>query len=128
MQQPATAAASEGAQQRPLWGGALSVELPARFVDISDFREVPDFQEVFADPHADQSVTFETLEHLPEQSDEQIALYHWQHLLDDNGGEVCGPAPLTMIQPFDHIEAHTVVVAVLHPVCTLSLNQWWWVR
>ena len=33
-------------QQRELYGGAMSIALPQRFVDISDFRPIPDHQEV----------------------------------------------------------------------------------
>jgi hypothetical protein len=42
-----------------LWGGAVLAQLPARFADVSDVREVPDHQEVWADAHTDQSVILE---------------------------------------------------------------------
>ena len=32
--------------QRPLYGGAAQLSFPQRCVDISDFRPVPDHQEV----------------------------------------------------------------------------------
>lgn len=32
--------------QRPLYGGAAHLAFPHRFADISDFRPVPDHQEV----------------------------------------------------------------------------------
>lgn len=32
--------------ERPLYGGAAQIGLPQRFADISDFRPVPDHQEV----------------------------------------------------------------------------------
>jgi Ran-interacting Mog1 protein len=38
--------APETATSRSLFGGAFEVQLPARFVDIADFREVPDNQTV----------------------------------------------------------------------------------
>ena len=31
---------------RSLFGGAIEMEIPARFEDVSDFRPVPDHQEV----------------------------------------------------------------------------------
>ena len=34
--------------ERPLYGGAAHLAFPQRFVDISDFRPVPDHQEVAA--------------------------------------------------------------------------------
>ena len=45
--------------RRALFGGALSVCLPPRFVDVSQWREVPDHQEVLADADSDQSVVVE---------------------------------------------------------------------
>jgi hypothetical protein len=39
---------AEAAVARPLFGGAAVIELPLRFVDISQFREIPDTQEVRA--------------------------------------------------------------------------------
>lgn len=45
----------------PLFGGAMSAAIPARFVDASRFREVPDNQEVLVDPDTDQSIIVEIL-------------------------------------------------------------------
>lgn len=47
---------------RPLFGGAARMAFPARFVDISDFRPIPDNQEVFADANLDQSLVIEIVE------------------------------------------------------------------
>lgn len=70
--------------QRELYGGAMVATFDPRFVDISDFRQVPDHQEAFQDANADQSVTFEVLEYLPEHADADIASYHWKQLAEDN--------------------------------------------
>ncbi len=35
----------EPLEQRPLFGGAMQISLPARMLDVSDFRPVPDHQE-----------------------------------------------------------------------------------
>ena len=51
--------ASADASVRALFGGAMSMSLPERFVDVSPFRDVPDHQEVFADADSDQSVVVE---------------------------------------------------------------------
>ena len=37
----------------------MEITIDERYVDISDFRPVPDHQEVFQDAEADQSVTIE---------------------------------------------------------------------
>lgn len=51
------------AEERELFGGALRVELPARFEDVSGVRDVPDTQEVFVDARTDESAIVELLEH-----------------------------------------------------------------
>ncbi|KAJ0988327.1 hypothetical protein J5N97_006683 [Dioscorea zingiberensis] len=48
--------------ERPLFGGALSSCFPLRFQDVSVIRDVPDHQEVFADPARDESLIFELLD------------------------------------------------------------------
>ena len=47
---------------RELFGGAITVDLPTRMVDVSDFRPVPDNQEVWTDADRDESVIVELLE------------------------------------------------------------------
>ncbi|CAE7720558.1 MPK5 [Symbiodinium sp. CCMP2592] len=46
----------------PLYGGALTCELPRTLTDASAFREVPDHQEVWVDTSSDRSVVIEILE------------------------------------------------------------------
>ncbi|CAB1315853.1 unnamed protein product [Coregonus sp. 'balchen'] len=48
---------------RPLFGGALSATIPHSAKDISELREIPDNQEVFAHDHTDQSIIVELLEY-----------------------------------------------------------------
>ena len=45
--------------RRNLFGGALSCELDARYEDVSKIRQVPDHQEVFADPTTNISLIIE---------------------------------------------------------------------
>lgn len=52
---------SENLILRELFGGAILLAIPERFLDISDFRPVPDNQEVFADAIHDQSLIVEVL-------------------------------------------------------------------
>lgn len=47
--------------RRGLFGGAIEVQLPERLVDVSNFRPVPDNQEVFADGNTDESVIVEVV-------------------------------------------------------------------
>lgn len=48
---------------RSLFGGAIELAIPERLTDVSDFRPVPDHQEVFADGAKDQSLVVEVVEH-----------------------------------------------------------------
>ncbi|EGV65059.1 hypothetical protein PSN45_004931 [Yamadazyma tenuis] len=70
----------------PLFGGALDVELPDDVIDVSDFRQVPDNQEVFlvergSGPKEDKSIIIELLES-PEGSIDQVLKMHLSDLLD----------------------------------------------
>jgi len=60
---------------RALYGGAMSVAVPCTFNDVSDFREVPDHQEVFADAERDASVIVEINE-FEEVKDGEAAEHH----------------------------------------------------
>eukprot|EP01136_Pigoraptor_vietnamica_P004176 Opistho-1_new@34248 len=83
--------------QRPLFGGAMSLCLPASFVDVSAIREVPDNQEVLVHMESDQSVIVELVEH-EAMPDEQAPIHHFEALASDNdakGHSVTGVARLT---------------------------------
>ena len=43
----------------PLFGGAMTALLPVRLADVAAARPVPDHQEVWADPEADESLVVE---------------------------------------------------------------------
>lgn len=76
----------------PLFGGAIVADLPTTFVDISDFRNVPDHQEVWADGDKDQSVVIELVDPPtttptgePLELDGPACLrYYWSDLADGN--------------------------------------------
>ena len=48
--------------RQALWGGACSIEIPPSWQDVSQSREVPDYQEVWADPTTDQSLLIDLLD------------------------------------------------------------------
>ncbi|KAI6249970.1 putative ran guanine nucleotide release factor [Erysiphe necator] len=54
--------------KRSLYGGAITVELPSFFVDVSDFRQVPDHQEVFLDNSGFTSIIFDITERVGSDS------------------------------------------------------------
>ncbi|KAI8355654.1 hypothetical protein EDC96DRAFT_516129 [Choanephora cucurbitarum] len=66
-----------------LFGGAILSPVPISFVDASQFRQIPDNQEVFVDMNTQQSLIFELLEQV-EAKHTDIAKFHFQQLADDN--------------------------------------------
>ncbi|CAN9500632.1 unnamed protein product [Ophioblennius macclurei] len=71
-------------QPRPLFGGALSAVLPRGAADVSDLREIPDNQEVFANAHTDQSLIVELVEYQGQVADHDAARYHFEDIADSN--------------------------------------------
>nr|ADO28291.1 ran guanine nucleotide release factor [Ictalurus furcatus] len=69
---------------RPLFGGAMSAVLPSNTKDISELREIPDNQEVFAHTHTDQSIIIELLEYQSHVEDSQAARYHFEDVAGSN--------------------------------------------
>eukprot|EP00026_Physarum_polycephalum_P016509 Phypoly_transcript_17428.p1 GENE.Phypoly_transcript_17428~~Phypoly_transcript_17428.p1 ORF type:complete len:211 (+),score=44.02 Phypoly_transcript_17428:57-689(+) len=72
-------------EKRQLYGGAIEIELPRRFQDISTFREVPSHQEVFVDVTTDQSFVVELLDLADTVPDKESAAFHYNTLAEDNG-------------------------------------------
>ncbi|OWZ21685.1 hypothetical protein PHMEG_0003725 [Phytophthora megakarya] len=79
---------------RPLFGGALSCEIPEGFTDVSTFRQVPDNQEVFANAATDQCVIVELLQFEESVTDDQSARYFFNEIAQSNG---CGPDEVTVL-------------------------------
>ncbi|KAG0324260.1 hypothetical protein BG000_002278 [Podila horticola] len=73
--------------EQELYGGAITMNLPRKFGNISHVREVPDHQEVFVNVDEDQSVIVEILELAAEASDDGCAAFHYQQLAEDNDAE-----------------------------------------
>ncbi|KAJ2076466.1 hypothetical protein H4R24_005681 [Coemansia sp. RSA 988] len=69
--------------KRELYGGAMIMDVPKGMVDVSNFREVPDNQEVFADGTTDASVIIEILERVNEQQHKALR-YHFQQVAELN--------------------------------------------
>ncbi len=72
---------------RPLFGGAIRCLVPNSFSDVSLIRQVPDNQEVFADPSSDSSLIIEVLEASTPASEDPrgAAAWHWDALAQDSG-------------------------------------------
>uniref|UniRef100_A0A1A7X3R8 Ran guanine nucleotide release factor n=1 Tax=Iconisemion striatum TaxID=60296 RepID=A0A1A7X3R8_9TELE len=79
-----TGGGSAPLQARPLFGGALSAVIPPGATDISELREIPDNQEVFAHPHTDQSLIVELVEYQAQVADQDAARYHFEDIAGSN--------------------------------------------
>ncbi|XP_073333213.1 ran guanine nucleotide release factor [Pagrus major] len=77
-------AAGSAGQSHPLFGGALSAVLPHSTTDISELREIPDNQEVFAHAHTDQSLIVELVEYQAQVADQDAARYHFEDIAGSN--------------------------------------------
>ncbi|KAG5062735.1 hypothetical protein JHK85_003918 [Glycine max] len=73
--------------QHPLFGGKIASTFPHRFQDVSNIRQVPDHQEVFADPSHDESLIFELLEFKPDVADNGSAAWFLQDLATEQDAE-----------------------------------------
>ena len=72
---------------RGLYGGAITAEVPDRFVDVSQFRDIPDNQEVLCDIDTDQSVIVELLSLVEDVSDESCAEFHFNEIVKENDAQ-----------------------------------------
>ncbi|XP_073696867.1 ran guanine nucleotide release factor [Garra rufa] len=72
------------AMARPLFGGALSAIIPPSSQDISELREIPDNQEVFAHNQTDQSIIIELLEYQSQVQDADAVRYHFEDVAASN--------------------------------------------
>lgn len=62
----------------------MSARIPHSAKDISDLREMPDNQEVFAHCHTDQSLVVELLEFQSQVEDQDAAKYHFEDIAGSN--------------------------------------------
>ncbi|KIW00883.1 uncharacterized protein PV09_07636 [Verruconis gallopava] len=73
-----------------LFGGALALELPATFADVSTIREVPDHQEVYLDAEGYTNVIIEILERVDKDkapTDEDATKYHLNDIVSTETDE-----------------------------------------
>lgn len=73
---------------RALFGGTVEMSLPQRFADVSDYRPVPDHQEVWTDASLDQSVILEIVEHQP-LADQDCCKLYFHDLAQQNEATSC---------------------------------------
>ena len=72
---------------RPLYGGAMKVDLPSNIIDASDLRQVPDHQEVFLRPDTLSSIIFEINEYLTPAAVEPSTTTTIENSINVNGND-----------------------------------------
>lgn len=70
-----------------LYGGAITVNLPANLIDASDMRQVPDAQEVFLDRNSDMSIIFEILDRVEPADLDEAARFHFDSIAHDSSAQ-----------------------------------------
>lgn len=97
-------AGGSAGQSHPLFGGALSAVLPHSATDISELREIPDNQEVFAHAHTDQSLIVELVEYQGQVADQDAARYHFEDIAGSNKALEPGAFKVTDVVPLSKSE------------------------
>lgn len=62
--------ARDALERRPLFGGAVLVDVPTRFRDVSSVVPVPDHQEVFADGARDETLVVELVDAIAREGED----------------------------------------------------------
>ncbi|CAL5361321.1 hypothetical protein CsSME_00052234 [Camellia sinensis var. sinensis] len=104
--------------ERPLFGDAIASTFPLRFQDVSNIRQVPDHQEVFADPARDESLIFELLDLKLEVADNGSATWFLQDLAREQDAE-----EVMIIEQSAVIEADGLRFRNIPAVVTTAVGQ-----
>ncbi|PHJ25340.1 ran-interacting mog1 protein, partial [Cystoisospora suis] len=97
-----------------LFGGAMTVQLPDTFKDVSALRQVPDNQEVFMDMSRDQSLVIEIVEHQTNIADGDAARFFFCDLAKENGALETDTPTASVVRSDAKIpvsKQHTVILA-----------------
>mmetsp|Transcript_14116 Transcript_14116/g.21966 ORF Transcript_14116/g.21966 Transcript_14116/m.21966 type:complete len:196 (-) Transcript_14116:551-1138(-) len=87
---------------RQLFGGAICAAVPKQFIDVSDFRPIPDHQEMFSEVETDRSVIIELMSTPENFSVDTMAASHWAELANVNeASSVTLDTPNTRLSPAD---------------------------
>lgn len=69
----------------PLYGGAITLDIPSTFADASQIRQIPDHQEVYLDAAGYASIVVEILEYVEQGSDEAALQFHFGEVVEGTG-------------------------------------------
>jgi hypothetical protein len=86
---------------RELFGGAIQIFIPSTFCDVSNFRQVPDNQEVFVDANSEISVIVELLEAVSVENHTESANVHLMELVELNSAQEYQISQQVDLEPSD---------------------------
>uniref|UniRef100_A0A7S2YGC5 Mog1p/PsbP-like protein n=1 Tax=Entomoneis paludosa TaxID=265537 RepID=A0A7S2YGC5_9STRA len=84
---------------RPLYGGAITCQIPQGWLDASDVRQVPDHQECWQDPQTGALLVIEILDYQTSVSNETAAQFFYTDLAESNGISSAQDLQFTPILP-----------------------------
>lgn len=72
---------------RGVFGGAITMTLPADIIDASEIRQVPDTQELFLFRDSDISIILEVLERVEPDDPSEAITFHFNSIAHDNDAQ-----------------------------------------
>jgi len=96
-----------------LFGGAAECDVPTAYVDVSQIRQVPDNQEVFADLKTDDSLIIELLEAIPQFSHLDIIKAHFEEISEQNDAKSMSISLMRQLDPDATPNIHDIECYVL---------------
>lgn len=103
-------------QPTQLFGGAITVDLPTGFGDVSSIRQVPDHQEVYLDSSGFTSIIFDITERVENvATDEEALKFHFDDIVSGSaeGTQYFHPGTATLAK-MPNIPTYTLF-ATQHP-------------
>jgi hypothetical protein len=104
---------------KELYGGAITVELPKPYIDASDFRQIPDHQEVFLSQETLTSVIFEINQYVETSTETSAVHFHFTDVIEkpDRLAEPLGePSKETMMKlSLKDFPAYVLLGAIVAP-------------
>ncbi|OCL01926.1 Mog1p/PsbP-like protein [Glonium stellatum] len=103
-------------QPTQLFGGAITVDLPTSFSDVSSIRQVPDHQEVYLDRNGFTSIIFDITERVENvTTDEEALKFHFDDIVSGSAeGTQYFHSGTTTLAKMPNIPTYTLF-ATQHP-------------
>ncbi|KAI4204642.1 MAG: hypothetical protein LQ350_000957 [Teloschistes chrysophthalmus] len=94
-----------------LFGGAITVSLPAGYTDVSNIREVPDHQEIYLDASGFSSIVIEIAERVTDPpTDDEALRFHFEDIVDEQDSSRVWR---TDIASLPHLPPNTPILTLL---------------